>query len=267
MASTFLLGTAFVIWIYMESPALGGNVGGPDVCDALATIWERAMSSWSWGLWGGFLPMATTNNGWADPRDCSIHDNAIPALSPGDLNRLFENIAAKFSSASSSNEANYTAKILSGSKDTFQEFPWILTIDNFLSDEECDALIKLGDELGFGRSMDVRQSTINANGSFGKITARRTSSSTWCTSKSGCRIEEIPDRVHRRISKLLDISIENSEDLQILKYDVGQCECMTADSIRLIRCGSLVFVAVRFSDSIMYLNFFTYSLQGKRSLR
>ena len=51
---------------------------------------------------------------------------------------------------------------------------------------------------------------------------RRTSENAWCSSSKGCRDEEIPTRLHQRMSAVLGIPPENSEDLQLLKYEKGQ---------------------------------------------
>ena len=50
----------------------------------------------------------------------------------------------------------------------------------------------------------------------------RTSENAWCSVRQGCRQEEIPNRIHERIAEVLTIPAVNSEDLQILKYEVGQ---------------------------------------------
>ena len=48
---------------------------------------------------------------------------------------------------------------------------------------------------------------------------RRTSKNACCSSQSskGCRQEEIPTRLHERMSAIMGISPENNEDLQLLK--------------------------------------------------
>jgi len=52
--------------------------------------------------------------------------------------------------------------------------------------------------------------------------AGRTSENAWCSERDGCRLEELPIRIHERIARVLDIPSKNSEDFQILRYEIGQ---------------------------------------------
>jgi hypothetical protein len=154
--------------------------------------------------------------------DCRPDPNAVPALMTGDLDKLFQRIIS----------LNASDPIAVSAKQPVQKLvvsvrhrdPWIVTLDDFLSSEEAYMLVKHGYGEGFHRSVDFG-GTSHFNGkSVGKVTARRTSETSWCASKTGCRGEKIPRRIHQRISNLLDIPEENSEDFQVLKYDVGQCK-------------------------------------------
>jgi hypothetical protein len=118
-----------------------------------------------------------------------------------------------------------------------------------MTDDECDALILHGhggdgqihqhqqqQQLvengykdgtfgggGFERSVDLgRHNTVDGK-VYGRKSDVRTSETSWCTMGSGCRTAEIPQRIHLRISALLDVPPQHSEDFQILKYEVGQC--------------------------------------------
>lgn len=121
--------------------------------------------------------------------------------------------------------------------------PWVITLDNFLTDDECDALIRHGHGgggqqqqqqqdapgdrqstgSGFERSVDVGRHSAVDGKVYGRKSEVRTSETSWCTTESGCRTAEIPQRIHHRISTLLGIPPQHSEDFQILKYEVGQC--------------------------------------------
>lgn len=212
---------------------------------AATTGWEmvQGQSFWSgilsrWGLGWGIWQTAKHHFDEWPVRDCLIDEDATPALYPGDLNTLFEGIAANYSNHSAST-FDIIATVHTHPNHSRGNFPWILTLDNFLLEEECDVLIKLGYDQGFHRSMDVEQSTKQRDkepSHFGKITARRTSESAWCTTTSGCRDQNFPRRLHQRISDLLGIPKENSEDLQILKYNVGECMCGTLESLACLRC-------------------------------
>jgi prolyl 4-hydroxylase len=54
--------------------------------------------------------------------------------------------------------------------------------------------------------------------------AERTSENAWCSTRTGgCREIEVPVRLHKRMSTVMEIPPENSsEDMQLLKYEVGQ---------------------------------------------
>jgi prolyl 4-hydroxylase len=99
--------------------------------------------------------------------------------------------------------------------------PWVITFDNFLTPEECDDMVQLGYKSGYKRSEDVgaekEDGTVGAKKSTG-----RTSENAWCSSRDGCRDEDVAQRLHNRMSQVMGISPENSEDMQLLRYEVGQ---------------------------------------------
>jgi prolyl 4-hydroxylase len=101
--------------------------------------------------------------------------------------------------------------------------PWIITFDNFVTEEECDAIIEHGHKQGYKRSEDVGKELFD--GSVASVQSKgRTSENAWCGSRSGCREALVPKRLHERISAVTGIPPENSEDFQILRYEVGQCK-------------------------------------------
>ena len=69
----------------------------------------------------------------------AINISTEPIYKPGDLNSMFANIAVEF--------PHYGISVLSTS-------PWIVTFDNFLTDEEADALISTN-EGNWERSTDT----------------------------------------------------------------------------------------------------------------
>merc|ERR1712107_467110 len=102
-------------------------------------------------------------------------------------------------------------------RDVIQDGPWVVTLDDFLSEEECDLLIKLGGEEGYEISMDVGAKKFD--GSFeGYKNERRTSTNAWCT--KDCWKQASP--VLQKIENLTGIPDANSEYLQLLRYEVGQ---------------------------------------------
>ena len=106
---------------------------------------------------------------------CPIDPNREPALKPGDLNILFDRIVKEAEDGSK----GYTVTVfsrpsaeslldpeLSEEKD-LQQPPWVITFDNFLTEEESDHLIKMGYKGEYKRSEDVGEE--NFDGSFKSV--------------------------------------------------------------------------------------------------
>lgn len=94
----------------------------------------------------------------------------LNSLQPGDLNQLFERIVTHEyyqqyqPTILSMPLSNSTRKMsISGSGDQFEvgdgviDGPWIVVLDNFLTDEECNALIGHGERVGYQPSTSLRQ--------------------------------------------------------------------------------------------------------------
>jgi prolyl 4-hydroxylase len=80
---------------------------------------------------------------------CPYDPDEPTALQPGDLNKLFEKIVQL---------EEYSPTVLSqpGVASEFVDHgPWVVTLDNFLTDAECDRLIELGGTQGYIESADV----------------------------------------------------------------------------------------------------------------
>mmetsp|Transcript_17716 Transcript_17716/g.35351 ORF Transcript_17716/g.35351 Transcript_17716/m.35351 type:complete len:539 (-) Transcript_17716:504-2120(-) len=90
--------------------------------------------------------------------------------------------------------------------------PWIVTLDGFLTDEECDRLKQLGSLEGYARSeledADAEDDTY------------RTSTNSWCQNE--CSEDPVAQKVIEKISNLTGIPDSFSEYLQLLKYVPGQ---------------------------------------------
>lgn len=90
---------------------------------------------------------------WEEPHDarCALPINVDKrnAFKPGDLNKMFTKIVTK--DYPDRVEIHSGPRELTGREDV-NDGPWLVTIDDFLSDEECDHLIELGDSNGFARS-------------------------------------------------------------------------------------------------------------------
>ena len=166
----------------------------------------------------------------------------FPGLKPGDMNKMFERIVAtapgnrtltdaEREELKASGMTEYSVIVHSRPSDgpvtdvslkTDKELPpWIITFENFITDEECDAMIQHGHIEGYKRSEDVGKTEFD--GSVGSVQSKgRTSENAWCGFRSGCREEEVPKRLHERIFNVTGIPPANSEDFQILRYEIGQ---------------------------------------------
>lgn len=130
---------------------------------------------------------------------------------PGDVDKMFRRLSSQEPYIS-----KYNATVLSSPE---SGGPWVLTLDNFITDEEADRLIELGDVEGYERSMDVGDIQLDGTASD-VVSAGRTSSNAWCSNE--CLEDELVKGVNKRISSMTQIPEVNSEDLQLLRYGVGQ---------------------------------------------
>jgi len=156
---------------------------------------------------------------------CPIDKTAPKALpGKGHLNALFERIvtAEEFK--------KYNPTILSQPKDsketantdeteTADDKPWVITLDNFVSPEECDRLIQLGHDKGYERSADTGKRLFD--GTHEKfVNDGRTSTNIFCTDE--CNADPATHNVTARMESLTGIGSNNYEFLQLLRYEPGQ---------------------------------------------
>lgn len=145
----------------------------------------------------------------------SLNISGIPAWRPGDLHRLFT------SWATDNRYTKYDPKILSSPDGAFggKSGPWVVVFDNFLTDDETDALIEGGRLEGFKRSAD--QGSANDLGEKQSVISQnRTSSNAWCRS----RCESLPgvESVNQKIEQVTGIGRTNFEKIQVLEYNAHQ---------------------------------------------
>ena len=143
---------------------------------------------------------------------CKIEDNGPDAWSPGDLDKMFRRLATEEPFVS-----QYGVQVLSSPD--MNDGPWVVTLENVVSQEEADKLIDLGKQRGYERSTNVGK--LKADGTFESVVgADRTSSNTWC--QDDCYKEEVAVNVTNRIVDMVQIPEKNSEYLQMLQYEPGQ---------------------------------------------
>uniref|UniRef100_A0A7R9W675 ShKT domain-containing protein n=2 Tax=Pseudictyota dubia TaxID=2749911 RepID=A0A7R9W675_9STRA len=157
---------------------------------------------------------------------CPLDPEAKNALSPGDLDKMFENIME------SEEFDEYNPTILSrpshpqGSKkdSDYNIGPWMLLFPDFISHEEADRMIELSEIEGYERSMDV--GAINFDGTHEDYkSSQRTSENSWC--QDTCYKDPVAQSIMQRIADVTGIPEENSENLQLLRYEEGQVSQFT----------------------------------------
>ena len=160
---------------------------------------------------------------------------------PGDLNQMFERIIE--------NKEDYKAMVLSrpshpsvSDEADYGIGPWVITLEDFLSPEECQRLIAIGEAQGYAVSKTFQEKEVTA-------TQRRTSEGTWC--RNECSKDPVARSVMDTIANLTGIPETNQERMQLLRYQVGQYykthhDYLVRDKTR--RCG------VRLITVYLYLN-------------
>lgn len=135
----------------------------------------------------------------------------------GELNAMFENILTN--PALGELEPKALMRPNPPEDSGVPEGPWIVVLENFLTEAECEDLIRLGAERGYERSMDVGEK--KADGTYGAHESKdRTSSNAWCI--EDCWEHETTRRVHDRLELLTGVDRQNYEYLQLLKYNEGE---------------------------------------------
>jgi prolyl 4-hydroxylase len=120
---------------------------------------------------------------------CPMDPNAVDALQPGDVDKLFERII------STPEFEQYEPIVLSRPP----EGPWLIMFENLLSDEEAERLIELGGQLGYERSTNVGKQKFD--GTYEKqVSSTRTSMNTWCFKE--CDEDPLAQQVVGRIENI-----------------------------------------------------------------
>jgi prolyl 4-hydroxylase len=147
---------------------------------------------------------------------CPIPDKATLEATniwkAGDMNKMFERIVAE--------HEHVTVLLKPGMPNPkYDDSPWVITLDDFLSEEECKALIELGAVEGYERSKDVGAKKFD--GTYDShLSEGRTSSNAWC--KEACFNHTMTQSVLKKIEALTGVPDPNSEYLQLLQYEEGQ---------------------------------------------
>ena len=116
--------------------------------------------------------------------------------------------------------SQYNPQALSRPSQEDKEAPWIVTLENFLTEEECDFLIARGHHIGYEESYESTDE-VDEDGEYVFISGTgRTSRNAWCEEE--CEELPITIGIMDRMSRLTGFSEANAEYLQLLKYEVGE---------------------------------------------
>ena len=152
---------------------------------------------------------------------CPVDRDAPNAWKPGDVNRFFLGLVSDPYVQKYEPHVHSRPDYADGDNETtasYQIGPWVVTFDNFISDEEADRLIELGATEGYKRSSDVGK--MRFDGTFeNNINDGRTSENAWC--QYACYNDTVAQQVIHRIAEATKIPEQNSEYLQLLRYQEG----------------------------------------------
>ena len=105
------------------------------------------------------------------------------------------------------NQNNLT--IDNSNKDILSNIPNVFTIDDFISDEECDHMINI--------SKPTMKDSLVSESKEGRKSTGRTSKNTWISHN----YDDITKNIGERISKIVNIPLENAEQYQVIYYNEG----------------------------------------------
>mmetsp|Transcript_20165 Transcript_20165/g.19414 ORF Transcript_20165/g.19414 Transcript_20165/m.19414 type:complete len:406 (-) Transcript_20165:154-1371(-) len=146
-------------------------------------------------------------------------DNFEDIFKPGDLNQMFERIAYGDEFISLNTTVLSRPITSEDNNSEHKDGPWVITIDDFLAEEEVETLIKYGETEGYKISEDVGK--IKFDGTYdSKKSTSRTSENSWC--QNSCYEDLIVKQAVNKVEKITGIPDENAEHYQLLKYNVGQ---------------------------------------------
>jgi len=154
-----------------------------------------------------YCPKSCNNCHLRDPKvRCSheaLNTTTNPAFQYGELTNMFNGLTSRF-------REKYNVQI-------HLKDPFIATFDNFINDQEIEALINSIRK--WERSTD--QGQMNEYGEQGRLLSTgRTSSNGWCD--FDCDKNPLVQGVYQRIEDITLVPKTNYESFQVLKYEKGQ---------------------------------------------
>ncbi len=141
---------------------------------------------------------------------CPFDRTAPNAWGPGDVNKMFERLTT---------EPYYVEKYEPAILSQPPEGPWVITLENVMTKQQCQRLIRLGADRGYTRSKTRGREQFD--GKFAsKVSELRSSHNAWCQEE--CFRDETTQTVLENLENITGIPDANSEYLQLLRYEETQ---------------------------------------------
>ena len=148
---------------------------------------------------------------------CAYDPSSMPDVyKPGDLHAMFEHIVTdhkQYDPKIHSRPHTMGAKGVEGRRleDGQIDGPWVVTLDSFMTEEECDRLIQLGHEEGLQRARNHR----------GEVVPYKTHHHSQCSSVAWDN-DPVSQRVLQMIENVTKVPSINYDHTYFLRYESGQ---------------------------------------------
>jgi prolyl 4-hydroxylase len=153
---------------------------------------------------------------------CPLDPDAKNAWEPGDLNRFFEHITTAEEFQQYEPLVWSRPKLLEGDTEETADYvigAWLVTMENFVSQEEADHMIELGRIEGYKVSVEFGEE--EEDGSIRRVVSQhRTSMNSWCNNE--CARDPVAVELRKRMSHLAGMPPNHAESFQLLRYEPGQ---------------------------------------------
>eukprot|EP00565_Helicotheca_tamesis_P001261 CAMPEP_0185728242 /NCGR_PEP_ID=MMETSP1171-20130828/3654_1 /TAXON_ID=374046 /ORGANISM="Helicotheca tamensis, Strain CCMP826" /LENGTH=416 /DNA_ID=CAMNT_0028396925 /DNA_START=440 /DNA_END=1690 /DNA_ORIENTATION=- len=180
-------------------------------------------------------------------RRCMRRPEDNDFIAEGTLSSLFQHIARDFSKY----KPTVVSQPTGSTDDNQQDLPWVLYLDNFLSDEECDRIMSYVRNMSFEEAEEIGDE-IEEDGDYpGVVSEGWNADVAWCF--DDCEDEPIMKAVMNRILGLMKFPIDHTEYLEIVKYSVGGHYEEHHDVIETqgeLRCGNRILSVHIFFDDV-----------------
>jgi prolyl 4-hydroxylase len=152
---------------------------------------------------------------------CPMDPNVPNAWKRGDVNRFFHNLTTDENYIKYEPHVWSRPSYLPGDTSESADYkvgPWIVTLENVVTEEEAEILIEWGETYGWERSTDGGAMQLDGTSESTLIRGRR-SRQAWCN--GSCYMDPIVKRILKRLSDITNIQESYSDYLQLLRYEPG----------------------------------------------